>query len=162
MASPDPPSANCACLKWAAGAVITWALTAVDSGRNQKLIMKTIYKSEWLQTHCSPAWCNNKGNDLPCKPIKRFQWGQMSRLVIVFFIVNNRCRGATFDSEQWLDDYKWWGKPVKVHSNSAQCWSECDSCDSCNDWTWMIHESRWIWSGQHVTAGAVASLGELP
>jgi len=35
---------------------------AVDTGKNQKLIMNTRYKSEWLNTHRSPTWCNNKYN----------------------------------------------------------------------------------------------------
>jgi len=33
---------------------------AVDTGKNQKLIMKTRYKSEWLNTRRSLTWCNTK------------------------------------------------------------------------------------------------------
>jgi len=47
----------------------------------------------------------NKDTDLPCKPMKEFQWGQMARLGTVFF-VNNRCRGTTVDSEQLHNDCK--------------------------------------------------------
>jgi len=132
---------------WPTRAVITRALAAIDSGKNQKLIMKTRYKSLWLYTQRSPTWSYkynlHRYNPvwfaapfqilpiIPCglrqrwprKPMKRFQWDEWWMIVNtdVMTIVNGKV---------WK----------KFKATRVQCWCGCDSLKSMIEPEWFAIE----------------------